>query len=118
MDTVSFGAPTYAYADVLSLVALEQLRRSELRLEPQKGPIPTVLDTSCVRTGLQDQLKKRRLPASLYAAQVGRTRLFMEHDAVTETWNRLPRFAYHGSLTSSGYPRSTSSASSPTTDGR
>lgn len=57
MDTVSFGAPTYAYADVLSLVALEQLRRSELRLEPQKGPIPTVLETSCVRTGLQVQKK-------------------------------------------------------------
>ncbi len=86
-------APASTPSLLLSLAEPAQPRRWELRTELREGPIPTVLDTSCVRTGLQDQLKKRRLPASLYAAQVGRTRLFMEHDTVIETWNRLPRFA-------------------------
>lgn len=95
MGIVPFGPPTDAYADLLSLAgpAQAQLRRREPQAELREGPTPTVLDTSCVRTGLQDQLKKRRLPASLYAAQVGQTRLFMEHETVIETWNRLPRFA-------------------------
>jgi hypothetical protein len=62
---------------------------SELR----EGPIPTILDTSCVRTGLHYQLENSRLPASVAAAQSGRIRLFMELDALNETWTRLPRFA-------------------------
>lgn len=78
---------------LLSLFGPEELRHWEIQTELRKGPIPTVLDTSCVRTGLEFQLKKQRLPASLYAAQVGQTRLFMEHDTVIETLNHLPRFA-------------------------
>jgi hypothetical protein len=69
------------------------VRRSYLTTELSEGPIPTVLDTSCVRTGLHHQLRKGQLPASLYAAEQGRIRLFMEHETLIEAWERLPRFA-------------------------
>lgn len=56
-------------------------------------PMPAVLDTDCVRTGLHAQLGKREPPASVWAAQSGMTRLFMEYDTFTEAIARLPRFA-------------------------
>lgn len=77
---------------------LPRLNASQLRLlqtmsEPREGPIPAVLDTSCVRTGLHNQLATGRLPASVEAARSGQTRLFMEKDTLDETWAKLPRFA-------------------------
>src|SRR5580704_12073893 len=59
----------------------------------REGPIPAVLDTSCVRTGLHYQLANGRLPASVEAVRSSRTRMFMELDTLHETWKRLPRFA-------------------------
>jgi hypothetical protein len=61
--------------------------------ELNDGPIPTVLDTSCVRTGLHYQLTNDRLPASIEIARSGRTRLFIELDTLNETWEKLPLFA-------------------------
>jgi hypothetical protein len=55
-------------------------------------PIPGVLDTSCVRTGLARHLETGVPPASLGAARNGTVRLFMERDTLDETCRRLPRF--------------------------
>lgn len=99
-DSVSFGVDfewsphrTDECLDVPSRLDTGFPRRWEMLSELREGPIPTVIDTSCVRTGLQDQLKKGRLPASIRAAEEGHTRLFMEYDTLIETWERLPRFA-------------------------
>jgi len=78
---------------VISRLEVDQLRLIRRISELKEGPIPTVLDTSCVRTGLQYQLVNGRLPVSIEAARSGRTRLFMELDTLNETWERLPRFA-------------------------
>jgi hypothetical protein len=59
----------------------------------QRQSMPGVLDTSCVRTGLARQLETGAPPASLGAARNGTVRLFMEHDTLNETCQRLPRFA-------------------------
>jgi hypothetical protein len=59
----------------------------------RRRPIPGVLDTSCVRTGLAHQLKTGVPPASLSAARDGTVRLFMERDTLNETCRRLSRFA-------------------------
>jgi hypothetical protein len=55
--------------------------------------IPSVLDTSFVRTGLVCQLKSGGPPASLAAAQDGTIRLFMEQETMGETFEKLPLFA-------------------------
>lgn len=59
----------------------------------RRRPIPAVLDTSCVRTGLAQQLTKGVPPASLRTAQDGTIRLFMERDTLAETAEKLPLFA-------------------------
>jgi len=62
-------------------------------LDLRRGPLPTVLDTDMVRTGLHYQLKNGRPPRSVRTAQAGTVRLFMEYDTLVETAARLPRFA-------------------------
>jgi hypothetical protein len=58
-----------------------------------RGPLPAVLDTDFIRTGLHYQLSKGAPPRSVRAVRDGSLRLFMEYDTLTETGNRLPRFA-------------------------
>lgn len=62
-------------------------------LDPRRGPLPAVLDTGFIRTGLEDQLKKGKVPASVWSAQDGSLRLFMEYDTLIETDEKLPKFA-------------------------
>ena len=54
-------------------------------LYPRRGPLPAVLDTGFIRTGLEDQLKKGKVPASVWSAKDGSLRLFMEYDTLIET---------------------------------
>jgi hypothetical protein len=82
-----------SYSAIAPRLNADQLRYLRTMAELREGPIPIVLDTSCVRTGLQYQLAKGRLPASIGIASSGRARLFMEKDTLDETWQRLPRFA-------------------------
>jgi hypothetical protein len=56
-------------------------------------PMPAVLDTDCVRTGLHFQLSRGMPPASVSAARSGLIRLFMERETLIETIERLPKFA-------------------------
>lgn len=77
----------------LSSIDPEQLRKWEVAGELRGGPIPAVLDTSCVRTALKRHLTTGQPPATLHAAQDGQIRLFMEHATLDETWTRLPRFS-------------------------
>ena len=58
-----------------------------------RGPLPAVLDTDFVRTGLQDQLKKGAPPRTVRSAQDGSLRLFMEYDTLVETRRKLLKFA-------------------------
>ncbi len=62
-------------------------------LDPGRGPLPAVLDTDMVRTGLHYQLKNGCPPRSVRTARAGAVRLFMEYDTLAETAARLPRFA-------------------------
>ncbi len=57
------------------------------------GPLPAVLDTSCVRTGLHYQLSNGFPPASVTTAHDGSVRLFMEYDTLVETQRKLSKFA-------------------------
>lgn len=82
-----------SYSDLLPRVDPEYLRRSALLAEVGHGPIPSVLDTSYVRTGLEAQLRTGQPPRSIRAAQDGRTRIFMEKETFEESWERLNRFA-------------------------
>jgi hypothetical protein len=58
-----------------------------------RRPLPAVLDTACVRTGLHYQLRNESPPASVTTARDGEVRLFMEYDTLTETGKKLPKFA-------------------------
>jgi hypothetical protein len=58
-----------------------------------RRPLPAVLDTDFVRTGLHYQLSNGAPPKSVRAARDGLLRLFMEYDTLVETGERLPRFA-------------------------
>jgi hypothetical protein len=58
-----------------------------------QGPLPAVLDTDFIRTGLHYQLSNGIPPRSVRAARDGSLRLFMEYDTLAETSQRLPRFA-------------------------
>lgn len=58
-----------------------------------RGPLPAVLDTDFIRTGLHDQLRQGKLPMSVWSAQEGSLRLFMEYDTLVETRRKLPKFA-------------------------
>ncbi len=82
-----------SFSDMLSHVDPEHLRRAALLAEVGRGPIPSVLDTSYVRTGIGVQLKSGRPPRTIVAAQEGRTRIFMEKGTLDECWERLHRFA-------------------------
>ena len=81
------------YPAVLPSMDADQLRSFRTISELREGPIPAVLDTSCVRNGLHYQLVNGRPPASLEAVRSGRCRMFMELDTLHETWDRLPKFA-------------------------
>ena len=61
--------------------------------ELDRRPLPAVLDTACVRTGLHFQIKNGFPPRSVMSARDGSLRLFMEYDTLVETSERLPRFA-------------------------
>lgn len=58
-----------------------------------RRPLPAVLDTDFVRTGLHYQLSNGAPPKSVRTARQGLLRLFMEYDTLVETAGRLPRFA-------------------------
>jgi hypothetical protein len=58
-----------------------------------RGPMPAVLDTDFIRTGLHVQLTKGTPPKSVQGAQDGSVRLFMEYDTLVETDRKLPKFA-------------------------
>jgi hypothetical protein len=62
-------------------------------LDPRRGPLPAVLDTDFIRTGLHNQLKDGTPPRSVRSAQDGSLRLFMEYDTLVETEHKLPKFA-------------------------
>jgi hypothetical protein len=62
-------------------------------LDPRHRPLPAVLDTDFIRTGLHAQLSKSMPPRSVQSAQDGSLRLFMEYDTLVETDGRLPRFS-------------------------
>jgi hypothetical protein len=56
-------------------------------------PLPAVLDTDFIRTGLHYQLSRGIPPRSVRTAKDGSLRLFIEYDTLAETASRLPRFA-------------------------
>jgi hypothetical protein len=58
-----------------------------------RKPLPAVLDTDFIRTGLHYQLKNGIPPRSVRTARDGLLRLFMEYDTLAETGERLPKFA-------------------------
>jgi hypothetical protein len=58
-----------------------------------RRPLPAVLDTDFIRTGLHHQLSKGIPPRSVQTAREGALRLFMEHDTLAETGQKLPKFA-------------------------
>lgn len=58
-----------------------------------RRPLPAVLDTDFVRTGLHHQLRNGGPPRSVTTAQRGLLRLFMEYDTLAQTAARLPKFA-------------------------
>lgn len=70
-------------------------RLAELR----NGPIPVVLDTSGIRTGLNVQVAHGKLPACLWCAERGQMRLFMEKETFLETQARIPKFARQFGMT-------------------
>src|ERR1017187_4059525 len=93
MDSGISASTIDGYSAVGPRLDAEQLRLIRTISELKEGPVPAVLDTSCVRTGLHYQLANGRQPASIDGVRSGRTRLFMELDTLNETWERLPRFA-------------------------
>jgi hypothetical protein len=62
-------------------------------LDLNRRPLPAVLDTDFVRTGLHYQVRNGIPPRSVRTAQRGSLRLFMEYDTLTELEARLPKFA-------------------------
>src|SRR5215472_14645294 len=87
-----YGAAPMRFEHVLSPEELTELLDS-LDSGLDSRPLPAVLDTACVRTGLHYQLRNGSPPASLTTAQDGKVRLFMEYDTLTETGKKLPKFA-------------------------
>jgi len=55
--------------------------------------IAGVLDTDFIRDGLQNQLTWRIPPSTVRSARAGSLRLFMEYNTLTETSEKLPKFA-------------------------
>jgi hypothetical protein len=58
-----------------------------------RRPLPAVLDTDFIRTGLHHQLSNGVPPRSVRTARDGSLRLFMEYDTLAETAEKLPKFA-------------------------
>ncbi len=58
-----------------------------------RRPLPAVLDTDFVRTGLHYQLSNGIPPKSVRTARDGLLRLFVEYDTLAETGEKLPKFA-------------------------
>src|SRR5215470_2406670 len=75
------------------LAALLADTADETWFSPDRRPLPAVLDTDFVRTGLHYQLSNGIPPRSVRTARDGLLRLFMEYDTLTETGERLPKFA-------------------------
>jgi len=73
----------------LTALLAEVAALSELR----RGPLPAVLDTDFIRTGLHSQLSNGQPPRSVRIARNGAVRLFMEYDTLVETGQKLPKFA-------------------------
>ncbi len=95
MEGAPFDQQVGGYDRPVAAWWLDPERRMALdRLaELHRRPIVAVLDTSCVRTGLAQQLKNGVPPASLRTVQEGMVRLFMERDTLEETCRKLPVFA-------------------------
>jgi hypothetical protein len=88
--------PPIAAAPVLSEEELAAMlaEAAELSaLDPRRGPRPPGRDTTIKPTRLEVQLKKGKLPASVWSARDGSLRLFMEYDTLIETDEKLPKFA-------------------------
>ncbi len=75
------------------LAALLAEAQEVRQLGLHRGPLPAVLDTDFVRTGLHHQLSKGTPPRSVRTAGDGSLRLFMEYETLTETGRKLPKFA-------------------------
>src|SRR5215470_6366998 len=75
------------------LAALLADTADETWFSPDRRPLPAVLDTDFVRTGLHYQLSNGIPPRSVRTARDGLLRLFMEYDTLTETGEKLPKFA-------------------------
>jgi hypothetical protein len=58
-----------------------------------RRPLPAVLDTDFIRTGLHYQLSNGSPPRSVRTAREGSLRLIMEYDTLAETAEKLPKFA-------------------------
>ena len=69
------------------------LEAHRLIQELRSGPIPVIVDTSGLRTGLDHQLRQGRLPACLWSSDRGEVRLFIESETLEEARRRLTRFA-------------------------
>ena len=97
MDAVELDGADWidgpTHSDPMSQIDRKPLRRLAPLTELGEGPIPAILDTSYVRTGMQYQLRNGRPPRTIIAAQEGRTRIFMEQVTLNEAWQRLERFA-------------------------
>lgn len=75
------------------MIASDDMSSAVLFAALRGRPTVAVLDTSCVRTGLGQQVNNERKPASLTTAQDGTIRLFMEKATLEETLEKLPLFA-------------------------
>jgi hypothetical protein len=93
MGGTYFERPEEGGSAAAFAVDLDLLAAAARRAELARRPLVAVLDTSCVRTGLEYQLKRGRPPASLTTVRDGMIRLFMERDTLEETCAKLPEFA-------------------------
>ena len=82
MDSGFVGSTTAGYSTALPRLDFDQLRMFRTISELKDGPIPAVLDTSCIRTGLHYLLVNGRLPTSVDVVRSGPTRMFMELDTL------------------------------------
>jgi hypothetical protein len=93
------ATPTLSPEELAKLLA-----DAEEYFDLDRRPLPAVLDTACVRTGLHFQLSNGFPPKSVTTAQDGVVRLFMEYDTLTETSAHLPKFAKPQPCLSAGFP--------------
>lgn len=94
MDGAGFEQPNDEYQTVDWWADPEHLEAARRVAELHWTPVVAVLDTSCVRTGLAQQIKRGGLPpASLSTVQDGTIGLYMERETLEETCEKLPVFA-------------------------